>query len=144
MSKKYEHRKTCLSTGKILLIDDEPELLALMKEMLEDEGYQVFCALNGAAGVHLNEKENPDLIILDLRMPGMDGLETLRQIRKTDGEVRVIILTTYGSVESIKAAASLNVNEYLSKPFENRDLIRMVGDMAWRQTWGNESAKSLD
>ncbi len=120
---------------KILVIDDEPELLALMMEVLEDEGYQAFSAANGADGIRLNEQENPDLIILDLRMPEMDGIETLRQIRKKDDKVKVVILTGYGSPDTIRDAADLDVSEYLSKPFENDQLVRIISEMLYHQMW---------
>ena len=110
--------------SKILVIDDATELLTLMKCLLEGEGFQVFCAKNGADGIRLNEQENPDLIVLDLHMPEMDGIETLRQIRKRDSNVRVVILTGYKNQDSIKDAVDLNVSKYLSKPFDNEELIR--------------------
>jgi len=84
----------------------------------------VFCAENGADDIRLNEQKNPDLIVLDLRMPEMDGIETLRQIRKKDDKVKVVILTGYGSPDTIRDASDLNVSKYLSKPFENEELIR--------------------
>ena len=119
---------------KILVIDDEPELLALMMELLTDEGYQAFIAANGADGIRLNELENPDLIVLDLRMPEMDGIETLRQIRKKDNKVKVVILTGYGSPDTIRDAADLNVSEYLSKPFDNEQLLRVISETIGGQT----------
>ncbi|MEI6434754.1 MAG: response regulator [Bacteroidota bacterium] len=114
------------SNWKILMIDDEPELLDVMKDLLEEENYQVFCASNGAEGILLNEQKNPDLIILDLRMPEMDGIETLRNIRKSDDNVRVVVLTGYGCPDTIRDAADLNVTEYLSKPFENEELVSII------------------
>ncbi|WP_295607595.1 response regulator, partial [uncultured Lamprocystis sp.] len=62
----------------ILIIDDEPDLRDLMRDVLAHQGCQVFCAANGPDGIVLNEQENPDVILLDLRMPGMDGITTLR------------------------------------------------------------------
>ena len=112
---------------KVLIIDDEIDLRDLMKEVLEGEGYQVFCAANGADGIQLNEEMNPDVILLDLKMPVMGGIETLRNIRKTDGNVNVIILTGYGCPDTIRDAADLNVSEYLSKPFENKELLSIIG-----------------
>ncbi|MFI3196874.1 MAG: response regulator [Methylococcaceae bacterium] len=119
--------KKAVTKRKILLIDDEPDLLELIKEILEREGYQIFCASNGAAGILLNEQENPDLIVLDLRMPDMDGIETLQHIRKTDDQVIVVILTGYGCPDTIRDAVDLNVSEYLSKPFENKQLVSVIG-----------------
>jgi two-component system, NtrC family, nitrogen regulation response regulator NtrX len=113
---------------KILVIDDEPELRELMKDVLEDEGYQLFCAGSGADGIALNTQEDPDLILLDMRMPEMDGIATLRAIRTSDDQVPVIILTGYGCPDTIRDAADLDVSEYLSKPFENRDLVSIIAN----------------
>ena len=113
-------------TVKVLLIDDEPELLEVMKDLLEEQKFQMFCASGGLNGIQLNEQQDPDLILLDLRMPGMDGIETLRSIREQDEKVRVIILTGYGCPDTIRDAADLDVSEYLSKPFENEDLINVI------------------
>ena len=113
--------------NKILIIDDETDLRDLIKDVLEEEGYEVFCAANGSDGILLNETINPDLIVLDLRMPGMDGIETLQNIRKNDDKVIVVILTGYGCPDTIRDAVNLNVSEYLSKPFENRELLSIIG-----------------
>ena len=118
--------KNKFTNWKILMIDDEPDLLDLMKDLLEEKRYQVFCASNGSDGILLNEQKNPDLILLDLRMPEMDGIETLRNIRKHDEKVLVIILTGYGCPDTIRDAVDLNVSEYLSKPFENEDLVSVI------------------
>jgi len=123
-----------LTRKKVLVIDDELDLLSLLMGVLTDEGYQAFSAANGADGVRLNELENPDLIILDLRMPEMDGIETLRQIRKKDNKVKVVILTGYGSPDTIRDAADLNVSEYLSKPFDNEQLLRVISETIGGQT----------
>ena len=123
-----------LTRKKVLVIDDELDLLSLLMGVLTDEGYQAFSAANGAEGVRLNELENPDLIILDLRMPEMDGIETLRNIRKQDDKVKVVILTGYGSPDTIRDAADLNVSEYLSKPFDNEQLLRVISETIGGQT----------
>jgi len=123
-----------LTRKKVLVIDDELDLLSLLMGVLTDEGYQAFSAANGADGVRLNELENPDLIILDLRMPEMDGIETLRNIRKQDDKVKVVILTGYGSPDTIRDAADLNVSEYLSKPFDNEQLLRVISETIGGQT----------
>lgn len=112
--------------SKILMIDDEPELLDLMKDVLEEEQYQVFCASTGNDGVLLHAQIQPDLILLDLRMPDMDGIEVLRNIRKKDDKVLVVILTGYGCPDTIREAADLNVSEYLSKPFENDEMVSVI------------------
>jgi len=124
--------KTCLPTGKILVVDDEPDMLELMLRVLAKKGYQSLGATNGPDGIRLNEQEQPDLIVLDLRMPGMDGIETLRHIRQKDAKVRVIILTGYGHPDTIRDAADLDVSEYLSKSFDNDALVRIIGEVLGR------------
>jgi DNA-binding response OmpR family regulator len=111
---------------KILIIEDALDLLELMKSALEREGYLVFCAANGADGILCHARERPDLIILDLYMPVMGGIEALQIIRKTDDKVLVVILTSYPTPDTIRDAADLNVSEYLSKPFECRDLVNVI------------------
>jgi len=118
---KYE----CKSM-KILIIDDELELRDLYKKLLELQNYQVFCAANGVDGILLNERKNPDLILLDMHMPEMSGIETLRNIRKTDDSVIVVILTGYACPDTIRDAVDLNVSEYLGKPFANTDLLSVI------------------
>lgn len=80
---------------KILLIDDEVNLRQLYKEELSDEGYNVIIAKDGFEGVKLCEKENPDLVIVDIRMPGMDGLETISHILNIDRKCPIIIHSAY-------------------------------------------------
>lgn len=120
--------ETAYARGKVLIIDDEPHLRDLIKDVLEPEGYRVFCAANGADGIALNRQQDPDVIILDLRMPGMDGIETLRHIRASDERVRIVILTGYASPDTIRDAADLDASEYLSKPFANDDLVSVIAN----------------
>ncbi len=120
MKKESESRK-------ILIIDDEPDLRDLYQKLLELKGYHVYCAASGPEGIQLNEQNNPDLIILDMHMPEMDGISTLRNIRKTDDSVIVVILTGYACPDTIRDAIDLNVSEYLSKPFENNELLNVIG-----------------
>ena len=121
-------RKIEKKRGAILVIDDEPDICELFEQVLRAEGYAVLSAHNGLEGVERNTEKNPDVIILDLKMPKMDGIETLKAIRKTDPAVRVIILTGYGSAATIRDALDLNVYEYISKPFENDTIRRVVGE----------------
>ena len=123
--------------GTILVIDDEPDICELFEQVLGTEGYTVLSAHNGLEGVACNTEKNPDVIILDLKMPKMDGIETLKAIRKTDPEVTVIILTGYGSAKTIRDALDLNVYEYISKPFENDTIRRVVGEALTSRSGGN-------
>ena len=115
-----------MNKTKILVIDDEKDLRFLFKEIFSSEGYTVLTASNGFHGIRINEKSNPDIIILDLKMPGISGIETLRRIRKKDADVIVVILTGYGDAETVREAADLNVYEYMSKPFHNETVIKVI------------------
>ncbi|MBI4231963.1 response regulator [Candidatus Peregrinibacteria bacterium] len=111
---------------KVLIIDDEIDLCKLFKKILRHEGYTVYAAQSGTGGIKINEKSNPELIILDLKMPEMSGIETLRRIRKKDKDVIVIILTGYGDAETIRNAADLNVYDYMSKPFNIEMILKII------------------
>ncbi|MDP2929267.1 MAG: response regulator [Candidatus Omnitrophota bacterium] len=115
---------------KILVIDDEKDLCFLFKKILTPEGYTVFTAGNGYDGIKINQKSDPDIILLDLKMPGIDGIETLRRIRKKDSGVIVIIITGYGDAETIREAEDLNVYEYMSKPFNNETVRKTIKEAA--------------
>ena len=115
---------------KILIIDDEKDLRLLFKKILTPEGYSVFTARNGRDGIKINQKNDPDVILLDLRMPGIGGIETLRRIREKDAKVVVIILTGYGDAGTIRDAADLNVYEYMSKPFNNETILKTIKEAA--------------
>ena len=115
---------------KILIIDDEEDLRLLFKKILTPEGYSVFAARNGRDGIKINQKNDPDVILLDLRMPGIGGIETLRRIREKDAKVVVIILTGYGDAGTIRDAADLNVYEYMSKPFNNETILKTIKEAA--------------
>ena len=113
---------------KILVIDDEKDLCFLFKKILTPEGYTVLTALNGYDGIKINQKSDPDIILLDLKMPGISGIETLRRIRKKDSLVIVIIITGYGDAETVREAVDLNVYEYMSKPFNNEMVIKTISE----------------
>ena len=115
---------------KILVIDDEKDLCFLFKKILTPEGYTVLTALNGYDGIKINQKSKPDIILLDLKMPGINGIETLRRIRKKDPDVIVIIITGYGDAETIRDAAELNVYEYMAKPFNNETVMKILKEAA--------------
>ena len=128
--------KTESMRNKILVVDDEPDMQELMMMVLARKGYQAFSAANGADAIIVNAKENPDLIILDLRMIGMDGIETLRHIRQTDAKVRVIILSGLpdgaDSPATVKDMADLDVSKRLCKQLDNDQVLHVVKDVLGR------------
>jgi two-component system nitrogen regulation response regulator NtrX len=112
--------------GTILVVDNEEEICRLFIEGLTPQGFKVAAVRSGREALALVAQEPPDLIVLDLVMPGMDGLETLRRIREVAGDVRVVILTAYGTVQQAREAAALGVREFIGKPFEWHRLLKLV------------------
>src|SRR5450631_1149736 len=120
--------------GKILVIDDELDIREGLYDLLTLEGgYTVELAHNGTEGLHKLEGTAYDLVLLDLMMPDMSGMDVLRQVRKTDAETPVFMITAYGSVEAAVDALKLGANDYFSKPWDNEKLIIEIDRMIARR-----------
>jgi CheY-like chemotaxis protein len=114
---------------KIMVVDDEEDLLVLVKGVLESEGYEVSTKKNGQECLDSVKTEKPDLIILDMMMPGMSGREVCEKLRQDPAtkEQKVFFLTVARfSEEGKNALTNLKVLEYITKPFENDDLVKRV------------------
>ncbi len=108
---------------KVLVVDDEAGVRRTLSMILEDEGYQVITASDGKEGLERALKEEPDLILCDIRMPRMDGLEFLEQYRKKNGQALVITITAYGSTELAVEAMKKGAYDYLPKPFTTAEVV---------------------
>lgn len=106
----------------ILIVDDQTGIRILLSEVFSGEGYTVNQAPNGKAALELIGKEKPDLVLLDMKIPGMDGLEILANIRKVDRDLNVIMMTAYGELELMKEASDLGVLMHFTKPFDIDEL----------------------
>lgn len=102
----------------ILVVDDEKEICDLFQDILTQEGYKVLTATNGMEAISLGEQNRFNLAILDIKMPGMDGIEVFQKLKKTKGDMEVIILTGYGTLKTAKEAMRLGAYDYLTKPFD--------------------------
>jgi DNA-binding response OmpR family regulator len=109
---------------KILVIDDEPGIRDLLDTLLRRKGYDVVLAESGRKGLELFRRERPDIIVLDLKMPEMDGLTVLREIQNLDPKKPVIILTGAGTAEAERQVRALGVTEYVEKEFS----LHLLGD----------------
>lgn len=112
----------------ILVIDDEKGICDFFQKVLTKEGYRVLTALNGQRGLAITERERPDMVLLDLKMRGLDGIEVLRQIKKIDKNIVVIMLTAYGTMESARMAMRLGAFDYLTKPFDLEYVKAVIKD----------------
>ena len=117
-----------MDPAKILVVDDEPDILEFLKYNLEKEGYQVVTANNGEEGIDVADKEKPDLIILDIMMPKMDGVEVCRQIRSKPEFDRTVITFLTAREEDYSQIAALDVggDDYITKPIRPRVFLSRV------------------
>ncbi len=130
---------------KILLVDDEPDILEILSYNLTSEGYQVYTARNGAEGVEKARKKHPHLIILDVMMPEMDGIEACEIIRKTKGLEDTIIafLTARAEDYSQVAGFDAGADDYITKPIKPKVLISKVKALLRRLKKGEDSAAEI-
>jgi DNA-binding NtrC family response regulator len=111
---------------KILVVDDEEGARELFNTILTDEGYEITLANNGEEALSLFKNTPFNLVITDIKMPVMDGLQLLQEIRKIGSKTDVIMVTAYGEVESYLKAMSLGAAEYINKPIRIKELKRIV------------------
>lgn len=107
---------------KILVIDDEEPTLSMFRLFLGAYGYQVFTAANGSEGIELYKKERPSIVLTDIKMPGMDGLTVLKQIKNIDPKTEVIVITGHGDMELAKQALDLDAVGFINKPIKKEAL----------------------
>ncbi|MFC1991455.1 response regulator transcription factor [Chloroflexota bacterium] len=112
-------------SGTILVIDDEPDMLALVERILKPEGYDVLSAVDGVFGLSLLRQAEPDLILLDIMMPGPDGFVVLQRIRQSSN-APVIIITAKRDTASIQKALSSGADDYIMKPFRPAELVARI------------------
>jgi len=111
---------------KILLVDDEKEFVETLSERIRMREHDSDVALDGEQALKKMDDDIPDVVVLDLKMPGMDGMEVLRRIRKAYPKVQVIMLTGHGSEKDEEEARKLGVFDYLQKPVEIETLMKKV------------------
>ena len=107
----------------ILVVDDEPNYLIVLSELLRDEGFEVFTAPGGKEGLAVVQEVDLDLVITDMQMPGMDGLQFLDKIKEKNSHLPVIMITAFAEVEKAVAAMQAGAFNYLAKPFSNEELL---------------------
>jgi len=107
-------------------VDDQFGIRVLLKEVLDSEGYEIFQAPNGTIALEIFAQEHPDLVLLDMKIPGMDGLEILRNMRKMDIPTKVIMMTAYGELELIQEAMEMGALAHFTKPFDIEELRQAV------------------
>jgi CheY-like chemotaxis protein len=116
---------------KVLIIDDEVGLCVLMSRILERKGYHTIIAHDGLEGLRLLEQQHVDLVLLDIMMPGMNGIEVCSQIRNypTTAAIPVLLMTAYHSPDTYQKILETGADQILYKPFDTNKLLQMIGDL---------------
>jgi anti-anti-sigma factor len=117
---------------KVLVIDDEKPTLTMFRFMLSAHGYTVLTAENGKEGLDVFEKERPPLVLTDIKMPGMDGIEVLRRIKQIDPKTEVIVITGHGDMELAIKALNLDATDFINKPIQRHILEQSLQRAAER------------
>ena len=113
---------------RVLIIDDQPGIRRLLAEILTEEGYSVITAINGIEGITKAQEMQPHIILVDMKMPGIDGLETLRELKQRNPREKVIMMTAYGELDLVNQARELGSVGYVTKPFDLLRLCSMIKD----------------
>ncbi|MBI4690373.1 MAG: sigma-54-dependent Fis family transcriptional regulator [Nitrospirae bacterium] len=123
-----------MEKGKILIIDDEDIVLRSCQRALSPAGYDVRVAKNGIDGLKMLETEAFAVVLTDLKMPDLDGIEVLRRIRETWPDIEVIIITGYQTVETAVKAIKLGAFDYIEKPFSPEQILSVIRNAIERRT----------
>ncbi|OIN99639.1 MAG: hypothetical protein AUJ49_10775 [Desulfovibrionaceae bacterium CG1_02_65_16] len=111
---------------KILVIDDEQPTLNMFRLLLSAYGYEAITAVNGAEGVQAFERERPNIVLTDIKMPVMDGIEALRRIKELDPHAEVVVITGHGEVELAIRALNLDATDFINKPVQRQALSQAL------------------
>ena len=111
---------------KVLIVDDQNGIRVLLVEVFSNEGYETFQASNGKLALDIVRKESPDLLLLDMKIPGMDGLDILKHVKQINSDIKVIMMTAYGELDMIKEATQLGALMHFTKPFDIDALLDLV------------------
>lgn len=115
--------------GHILIVDDQVGIRLLLSEVFKKEGYTTYIVANGIEALQVFEQNEIDCILLDIKMPGMDGIEILKKVREVDLEIPVFMMTAYGEQDLMEVATSLNVHRFFTKPFNIFDVRDTINQL---------------
>lgn len=133
-----------MAVKPILVVDDEKNIRETLCQALEPLHLDVHAAVNGTDALNKLQEQSYRLILLDLRMPGMDGMEVLRHVRKYQPDIRIIIITAHGTIESAVEAMKLGAVDFIQKPFTPKEIRGLVQRVLDREQIAAETAKDYE
>jgi two-component system response regulator MprA len=125
--------RNLLRMPRVLVVDDDPQVVRLLRVNLELEGYDVVSASDGQQALDAVDADSPDLVVCDVMMPGMDGVEVVRRLRADNKTVPVVMLSAKAMRSDMRAGLDAGANEYVTKPFDPAELIEVVDRLLGRK-----------
>lgn len=116
-----------INKGRIVVVDDEENIRSSVKDILTDEGYEVDCAPDGETALRMIKSNAPDLVLLDIWMPGLDGLQTLKILKNMESGAEVVMMSGHGAIDTAVKATKLGAFDFIEKPFSLDSILRTVG-----------------
>ena len=114
--------------NKVLIIDDDKDMCKLLSDIILSAGHKPFDAQDGQKAIKAVRTHAPDIVLLDIKLPGMDGMMVLEEIKAIDESLLVVMLTGYGDIKDAVKAIKLGAFDYITKPFENDDIIEIINN----------------
>lgn len=111
---------------KILIVDDEPNIVMTLDYALQKKGYKVFIARDGEEAVEIAKKETPNLILMDIMMPNMDGYEAYEKIKEIDEQIKLIFLSAKNKTQDIEKGMKMGADDYITKPFSIKKVLETI------------------
>ena len=119
---------------RVLVVDDQKGVRRLFEELFKKEGYEVNVAVDGRDSIEKVKANTPDIVLMDMKMPNMNGLEASEEIIKYDRNIPIIMMTAYGEMEIVQKALEVGVKKYITKPFDIIDLRNLVREVLEQNT----------
>lgn len=119
---------------RVLVVDDQKGVRRLLEELFKKEGYEVNVAVDGRDSIEKVKANTPDNVLMDMKMPNMNGLEASEEIIKYDRNIPIIMMTAYGEMEIVQKALEVGVKKYITKPFDIIDLRNLVREVLEQNT----------
>ncbi|MFO7707683.1 MAG: response regulator [Desulfobacterales bacterium] len=116
---------------QILIVDDEPSIIVALQFLMEQNGYKTLVAFSGEEAMEAIERHHPDLILLDIMLPVVDGFEVCQRVRENPDwkDIRIVMVTALGSEVNVTKGLDLGADAYITKPFSNADLVAKVKEL---------------